>query len=123
MPLRNVATTFTIEQQRLEINNLAGDVNNIETGATTVATATTAVNATNATTAATANALAAGATGTDLTLSGTLTVNGTQTILNTETLQVEDKEIVIGNVSSPTDATAHGGGWKLKGANNKTITY
>ena len=111
MPLRNVATTFTIEQQRLEINNLAGDVNNIATGVTNVGTA------------ATANALAAGATGADLTLSGTLTVNGTQTILNTETLQVEDKEIVIGNVSSPTDATAHGGGWKLKGANNKTITY
>ena len=111
MPLRNVATTFTIEQQRLEINALAGDVNNIATGVTNVGTA------------ATANALAAGATGTDLTLSGTLTVNGTQTILNTETLQVEDKEIVIGNVSSPTDATAHGGGWKLKGANNKTITY
>ena len=111
MPLRNVATTFTIEQQRLEINNLAGDVNNIATGVTTVGTATTA------------SALAAGATGTDLTLSGTLTVNGTQTILNTETLQVEDKEIVIGNVATPTDATAHGGGWKLKGANNKTITY
>ena len=107
MPLRNVATTFTIEQQRLEINNLAGDVNNIATGVT----------------ATTASGLAAGATGADLTLSGTLTVNGTQTILNTETLQVEDKEIVIGNVSSPTDATAHGGGWKLKGANNKTITY
>ena len=111
MPLRNVATTFTIEQQRLEINNLAGDVNNIATGVTNVGTA------------ATANALAAGATGADLTLSGTLTVNGTQTILNTETLQVEDKEIVIGNVATPTDATAHGGGWKLKGANNKTITY
>jgi hypothetical protein len=111
MPLRNVATTFTIEQQRLEINALAGDVNNIATGVTNVGTA------------ATANALAAGATGADLTLSGTLTVNGTQTILNTETLQVEDKEIVIGNVATPTDATAHGGGWKLKGANNKTITY
>ena len=111
MPLRNVATTFTIEQQRLEINNLAGDVNNIANGTTTVGTATTA------------SALAAGATGADLTLSGTLTVNGTQTILNTETLQVEDKEIVIGNVSSPTDATANGGGWKLKGADNKTITY
>ena len=107
MPLRNVATTFTIEQQRLEINNLAGDVNNIATGVTTT----------------TASGLAAGATGADLTLSGTLTVNGTQTILNTETLQVEDKEIVIGNVSSPTNATANGGGWKLKGADNKTITY
>ena len=110
MPLRNVATTFTIEQQRLEINALAGDVNNIATGVTNVGTA------------ATANALAAGATGEDLTLSGTLTVNGTQTILNTATLEVEDKNIVIAK-GSTTDAAASGGGITLKGANDKTITY
>jgi len=110
MPLRNVATTFTIEQQRLEINNLAGDVNNIATGVTNVGTA------------ATANALAAGATGADLTLSGTLTVNGTQTILNTATLEVEDKNIVIAKGSS-TDAAASGGGITLKGADDKTISY
>ena len=110
MPLRNVATTFTIEQQRLEINALAGDVNNIATGVTNVGTA------------ATANALAAGATGADLTLSGTLTVNGTQTILNTATLEVEDKNIVIAKGSS-TDAAASGGGITLKGADDKTISY
>ncbi len=110
MPLRNVASTFTIEQQRLEINNLAGDVNNIATGVTNVGTA------------ATANALAAGATGVDLTLSGTLTVNGTQTILNTATLEVEDKNIILGK-GSTTDAAASGGGITLKGANDKTITY
>ena len=106
MPLRNVATTFTIEQQRLEINNLAGDVNNISTGVT----------------ATTASGLAAGATGADLTLSGTLTVNGTQTILNTATLEVEDKNIVIAK-GSTTDAAASGGGITLKGANDKTISY
>ena len=122
MPLRNVATTFTIEQQRLEINALAGDVNNIATGVTAVANATTAVNATNATTAATANALAASATGADLTLSGTLTVNGSQTILNTATLEVEDKNIIIAK-GSTTDAAASGGGITLKGANDKTISY
>ena len=110
MPLRNVASTFTIEQQRLEINNLAGDVNNIATGVTNVGTALTA------------NALAAGATGADLTLSGTLTVNGTQTILNTATLEVEDKNIVIAK-GATTDAAASGGGITLKGANDKTITY
>ena len=110
MPLRNVATTFTIEQQRLEINALAGDVNNIATGVTSVGTA------------ATANALATGATGEDLTLSGTLTVNGTQTILNTATLEVEDKNIVIAK-GSTTDAAASGGGITLKGANDKTILY
>ena len=107
MPLRNVATTFTIEQQRLEINNLAGDVNNIATGATSVGTA---------------SALAAGATGADLTLSGALTVNGTQTILNTATLEVEDKNIILGK-GSTTDAAANTGGITLKGANDKTITY
>ena len=110
MPLRNVASTFTIEQQRLEINNLAGDVNNIATGATNVGSATTA------------SSLAAGATGADLTLSGTLTVNGTQTILNTATLEVEDKNIVIAK-GSTTDAAANTGGITLKGANDKTITY
>ena len=110
MPLRNVATTFTIEQQRLEINNLAGDVNNIATGVTNVGTA------------ATANALAAGATGEDLTLSGTLTVNGSQTILNTATLEVEDKNIVIAK-GSTTDAAASGGGITLKGADDKTLLY
>ena len=110
MPLRNVATTFTIEQQRLEINNLAGDVNNIATGVTNVGTA------------ATANALAAGATGEDLTLSGTLTVNGTQTILNTASLEVEDKNIIIAK-GSTTDAAASGGGITLKGADDKTISY
>ena len=110
MPLRNVATTFTIEQQRLEINSLAADVNNIAIGVTSVGTA------------ATANALAAGATGEDLTLSGTLTVNGTQTILNTATLEVEDKNIVIAKGSS-TDAAASGGGITLKGADDKTISY
>ena len=110
MPLRNVATTFTIEQQRLEINNLAGDVNNIATGVTTVGTATTAT------------ALAAGATGADLTLSGTLTVNGTQTILNTATLEVEDKNIIIAK-GSTTDAAASGGGITLKGADDKTLLY
>ncbi len=110
MPLRNVASTFTIEQQRLEINNLAGDVNNIATGATNVGSATTA------------SSLAAGATGADLTLSGTLTVNGTQTILNTATLEVEDKNIILGK-GSTTDAAANTGGITLKGANDKTITY
>ena len=110
MPLRNVATSFTIEQQRLEINALAGDVNNIATGVTNVGTA------------ATANALAAGATGADLTLSGTLTVNGTETILNTSTLEVEDKNIVIAK-GATTDAAASGGGITLKGANDKTLLY
>ena len=48
-------------------------------------------------------------------MSGNLTVNGTETIVNTQTLTVEDKNIEMGKVSSPTDTTADGGGLTLKG--------
>ena len=51
--------------------------------------------------------------GADLVLSGNLTVNGTQTIINTQTLDVEDKQIEIGKVSSPSDTTADQGGYCL----------
>jgi len=63
------------------------------------------------------------ATGVNLTLSGDLTVNGTTTTINTTTLQVEDKNIEIGKVSSPSDTTADGGGWTLLGATNKTFNW
>ena len=63
------------------------------------------------------------ATGVNLTLSGDLTVNGTTTTINTTTLQVEDKNIEIGKVSSPSDTTADGGGWTLKGATDKTFNW
>ena len=106
MVLRNVATSFTIEQQRVEINELAGDVDDILTGTTTVPGS---FNALAADVAGEAAALSAGATGADLTLSGNLTVNGTQTILNTETLEVEDKNIVLCK-DGITDAAANGGG-------------
>ena len=62
-------------------------------------------------------------TGVNLTLSGNLTVNGTTTTINTQTLDVEDKNIVIGNVSSPSDTTAQGGGITLKGASDKDWSW
>jgi len=62
-------------------------------------------------------------TGVNLTLSGDLTVNGTTTTINTQTLDVEDKNIVIGKVSTPSDTTADGGGWTLKGATDKTFNW
>ena len=58
-----------------------------------------------------------------LTLSGDLTVNGTTTTINTATLDVEDKNITLGKVSSPSDATADGGGLTLKGATDKTFNW
>ena len=61
--------------------------------------------------------------GTSLVLSADLTVNGTTTTINTTTLQVEDKNIEIGKVSTPSDATADGGGLTLLGATNKTFNW
>ena len=59
----------------------------------------------------------------DLTLSGDLTVNGTTTTINSTTLAVDDKNIVIGDVATPSDATADGGGITLKGATDKTFNW
>ena len=57
------------------------------------------------------------------TVTGNLTVNGTQTIINTTTLDVEDRNIVLGNVNTPTDTTANTGGITLKGATDKTFNW
>ena len=58
-----------------------------------------------------------------LTLSGNLTVGGSTTTVNTATLEVEDKNIELGKVSSPDDTTADGGGITLKGATDKEIKW
>jgi hypothetical protein len=61
--------------------------------------------------------------GTDLTLSGNLTINGTTTNINSTDLVVEDKNIVIGDTATPSDATADGGGITLKGTTDKTFNW
>lgn len=58
-----------------------------------------------------------------VTISGDLTVNGTTTNINTTNLVVEDKNIIIGDTSSPSDVTADGGGITLKGATDKTLNW
>ena len=55
------------------------------------------------------------ATSDTVTVAGNLTVNGTQTTINTATLDVEDKNIEIAKVSSPSDTTATGAGITVKG--------
>jgi len=59
----------------------------------------------------------------NLTISGDLIVNGNTTTLNTATLTVEDKNIVLANVGSPTDTTADGAGFTIKGATDKTLNW
>ena len=57
------------------------------------------------------------------TITGDLTVNGTTTTINSTTLTVDDKNIELGSVATPTDVTADGGGITLKGATDKTISW
>jgi hypothetical protein len=63
------------------------------------------------------------ATGTSLVLSGDLTVNGTTTTINSTEITIDDKNLVLGSVTSPTDAGADGGGLTLKGATDKTLNW
>lgn len=63
------------------------------------------------------------ATSGDVTVGGNLTVNGTTTTINSTTISVDDKNIELGSVASPTDTTADGGGITLKGATDKTIIW
>jgi hypothetical protein len=58
-----------------------------------------------------------------LVLSGDLTVNGTTTTINSTEITIDDKNLTLGSVASPTDAGADGGGLTLKGATDKTFSW
>jgi len=70
-----------------------------------------------------APALTGNATAVNLTVSGNLTVNGTTTNINSTNLVVEDKNVILGDVETPTDTTADGGGITLKGTTDKTFNW
>ena len=59
----------------------------------------------------------------DVTIGGNLTVNGTTTTVNSTTVTVDDKNIELGSVASPTNTTADGGGITLKGATDKEFKW
>ena len=59
----------------------------------------------------------------NLTIVGNLTVQGTTTTISSSTIDVADKNIELGKVSSPTDTTANGGGLTLKGSTDHTFNW
>ena len=59
----------------------------------------------------------------DVSISGSLTVSGTTTTIESTTVTVDDKNIELGSVATPTDTTADGGGITLKGATDHTIVW
>jgi hypothetical protein len=59
----------------------------------------------------------------NLVVSGNVFFNGATTNVNSTNLVVEDKNIIIGDVATPSDITADGGGITLKGATDKTLNW
>jgi hypothetical protein len=57
------------------------------------------------------------------TIAGDLTVTGTTTNINTTNLVIEDKNIILADVAIPSDITADGGGFTIKGATDKTFNW
>lgn len=58
-----------------------------------------------------------------LTITGNLIVSGGTTTVSSTTITVDDKNIELGAVDTPTDSTADAGGITLKGATDKTINW
>ena len=56
-------------------------------------------------------------------IKGNLQVDGTTTTINSTTLTVDDKNIELATVASPTDLTADGAGITIKGATDKTLNW
>jgi hypothetical protein len=56
-------------------------------------------------------------------IKGNLQVDGTTTTINSTTLTVDDKNIELASVASPTDTTADGAGITVKGATDKTFNW
>lgn len=59
----------------------------------------------------------------DLTVSGNVVINGSVTTINSTILSVDDKNIILGNVSTPSNTTADGGGITLQGTTDKTLLW
>ena len=111
--------------------NTAGNIAVNGGSLTTTATTANIVNA-NATTvniggaATTVNIGASSGTTTvnnNFVITGTLTVNGTTETLNSTTVVIEDINLELGKVASPTDTTANQGGIILHGTTDKTFEW
>ena len=59
----------------------------------------------------------------NITIRGNFTVSGATTTINSTTLTVDDKNIEIASVDSPTDSTAADAGITIKGATDKTLQW
>ena len=118
------ATTLTVGY-----TGTAASTTNISTGAVLASTIKTVNIGTGGVASSTTNVNIGSATGglvtvnSSLTVTGDLTVNGTTTTINSTTLSVDDKNIELASIASPTDTTADGAGITVKGASDKTLNW
>jgi hypothetical protein len=101
----------------------AGTLAFTNTGVTAVAGTANQITASGSTGSITLSLPSSLTTPGDLTVTGDLTVQGNTTTLNTATLIVEDKNVVLANVTTPTDITADGAGITVLGTTNKTFNW
>ena len=123
-----VTGNMTVNSNRFSVNASNGNTSILGTldvggtaditGATTIDGATTINN--DLTLAGGTSDLTVGG---NATISGNLTVNGTTTTISSTVISVDDKNIELGAVDSPTDTTADGGGLTLKGTSDKTFNW
>jgi hypothetical protein len=59
----------------------------------------------------------------NVTIGGNLTVNGTTTTINSTTVSVDDKNIELAATASPSDSSADGAGFTIKGDTDKTFNW
>ena len=127
MPQRNVASNFTFEQQRVEINELAADFWT-QKGVTDTAAGTYLLkDGSNAFTGGTLNVpnaftIASNAGAGTVTINANLQVQGTTTTLNSTTLEIADKNIVLAK-GSANDAAADGAGLTVDSSTDKTFNF
>ena len=127
MPQRNVASNFTFEQQRVEINNLAQDFwtqkGTVDTAAPTYLKHDGSNDFTGQTlvvpNAFTINSNSGNGT---VTISGNLDVTGTTTTVNSANLEVTDKNILIAK-GSTSDSQADGAGITIDSATDITFNF
>jgi hypothetical protein len=105
-----------------DLKTSAATASLFDANATTITIGAAATSMTIGASTATIN-LGSGSTGATINVKGNLTVEGTTTTINSTTLTVDDKNIEIGSVATPSDTTADGGGITLKGATDKTIIW
>ena len=118
-----VATTAFVTSKLSNLTNVVNTFNtrtgNVTLTSSDVTTALTSTPLTNTNPSVTGTLAVSG----DTTITGNLTVNGTTVTINSTTVNVDDKNIELGAVATPTDTTADGGGITLKGATDKTINW